>query len=170
MKFKLLLTIILFSNVFAFGQKSKLTILKNSKIKIVNFNIDDNPNKLPLLVFTILNKTRSNIIFNQIVLTLIDFKKNPRSSSSNSDLLSKLLTPIAGLDLTMPNEANTYLYNLTYPIEIAQKDAATIQIRIHSIVDNKNVVPSQIGMFKFKLLFVTYDFKAIESEEIVIGN
>jgi hypothetical protein len=170
MKLKLLFLILLFVNVIAFGQKSKLTILKESKIKIISFNIDNDPNRLPLLDFTILNKTKNSIIFNKIVLNIIEFKKNPRSSSSSNDLTSKVLIPIAGLDLTMPNEVNTYLYDLTSPIQIVQKDAATIQIRIHSVLNKKNIVPSQLGMFRFKLLFVTYDLKAIESNEIVLGN
>jgi hypothetical protein len=170
MKAKFLFLILLFSNFLVFGQDPKITTLKESKLKIINLNIDANPNQLPLLAFTILNKTKNNFIFNKIVLELIEFKKNPTSSSTNNGLISKVLTPIAGIDLTIPEQEDIYLYSLNTPFQIVGKDAATIQIRIHALYKNKNVVPSQLGEFKFKLLFVTYDSKAIQSNEITLGN
>lgn len=154
----------------AFAQNKKLSFFRESRIKIINLNIDTNPNKLPLLTFTIINKTKENIIFNKIALNLIEFKKHPLSSSGNNGLTSKALTPIAGLDLSIPSQPNTYIYDLRSPIEIVSKDAATIQIRVHYDYKNKNVVPSQVGLFKFDLLFLTYDLKAVKSQVITLGD
>jgi hypothetical protein len=170
MKLGIIILILLVSYFSSFGQKSQFSILKESKIKIINFDLNKDPNKLPLLTFTILNRTKENIIFNRIVLVLKEFKKHPTSSSSNSDLKSKELTPIAGLDLSIPIQENTYTYTLRYPIEITAKEAATVQIRIHCDLANKCIVPSQIGFFKFNLLFMTYDFKTISSNEIILGD
>ncbi|MDB5002862.1 MAG: hypothetical protein JWQ34_1087 [Mucilaginibacter sp.] len=154
-----------------FGQKKeRITIFKDSKVKIINFVIDKDPNRLPILNFTIQNNTKETIIFTTVALVLIEFKKHPLSSSGNNDLISKALTPIAGLDLPIPIIPNTYIYGWQSPIQIVKKDAATIIIRIHYQLGDKNIVPGQLGYFKFKLLFLTYDLKAVSSSDIELGN
>lgn len=170
MKFSSIVLVLIVSSLVSFAQKSKLSIFKESKISIINFDVDKDPNSLPIITLTILNKTKESIIFNRIALNLTNFKKNPTSASSGNYLTSKALSPIAGLDMTMPYEENTYIYKLTSPIEIVSKDAATIKIRIHCDFNNKIIVPSQLGVFKFSLLFITYDFKAIKSSEIILGD
>jgi len=172
MRAKLFFLILLFFYLQSFGQKEKIKIFNDSKISIINFVVDKNPNKLPILTFTILNKTKKPIIFNRVAIYLIDFKKHPLSSSSNNELQSKLLTPIAGLDLDLPIEISNYLYNLRSPvlIGIGEKEASTINVRLFCNYRSKNLVPSQLGFFRFKLLFLTYDNKAIQSEEIELGN
>jgi hypothetical protein len=168
MKCGLLFIISLFSLQASFAQK--LTYFKSTRVKIINFVVDKDPNKLPLLSFTILNNSKKNIILNKIVLSLKEFKKHPLSTSSNDNLESKVLTPMAGLDLNIPTDVSNYQYLLKSPIEIASNDAATIQIRIHCDFESKCVVPAQIGFFRFSLFFVNYDLKMLRSGEITFGN
>ena len=158
-------------NSFLFNKLSERFYVKEPKIKIINYTIDKNPNKLPILNFTILNSTKDNIIINKLRLNLHYFKKHPLSSSSNNKLESKELKPIGSWDLNLPTEINNaYLYTPKYPIEITSKDAVTIQIRVFLNVKGKNLVPSQFGSFKFNLAFLTYDNIQIQSEEILLGD
>lgn len=166
----IVILIMVFCNLTSSGQKTKISYFKESKIKIINFIVDKDPNKLPVVTLTILNNTREDIIFNKISLTLYEFKKHPLSSSSNNDLVSKALTPIAGFDIPIPLQPNTYLFDLRSPIKIVRKDAATICIRLHHNLRGKQIVPSQIGYFKFHLTFLTYDLKGIPSPTIELGN
>lgn len=169
MKTRFIILLVFFFYNTAFAQKSKLAIFKESKIKIIGFDIDNDPNKLPILTFTIQNSTKENIIFNRILLNLYYIKKYPLSSSSNNALESKELTPIAGVDLNIPILQDTYMYTVKFPIEITKKDAATIQIRLFCNIGEKHIVPSQYGRFKFNLAFITSDNKAIVSKEIILG-
>ncbi|WP_426586048.1 hypothetical protein [Mucilaginibacter sp. R-33] len=165
--------LILFFNVFsltAFSQSNKLSLFKEKKIKIVNTYLDDEPNKLPLLTITILNSTKQNIIFNRILVNIIQFKKHPTSSSNNGDLISRALSPIAALDLNLQQKEDSYLYSLKTPIEIVLKDAATIQVRLRSDLGKKHLIPSQIGYFKFTLTFITYDNKGIITNPFLLGD
>jgi len=169
MKYISLILLIVYSKL-SFCQSKKVAIFKDTKIKIISSDIDKEPNRLPILTFTILNNTKENVFFNSIYLDLIQFKKNPTSSSSNNDFNSKVLTAIAGFDLTIPLEQNIYGYSLKSPIEITAKDAATIRIRLHSDFKNKHIIPSQLGSFKFTLTFVTYDNKGVKSDIILLGD
>lgn len=150
--------------------KEKISILKDSKIKIINEVVDKDPNKLPIINFTIQNNSKEKIIFTTVALELINFKKHPLSSSSNNDLLSKELTPIAGYDLSMPIIPNTYLFGCKSPTQIGKKEAATIALRIYCQQGNKNIVPSQVGYFRFRILLITNDSKAVSSQEMEFGD
>ncbi len=151
-------------------KKEKISFFKDSKVKIISFVIDKNPNRLPVASITVQNNTKGNLIFTKVALILIECKKHPLSSSGGNDLISKALTPIAGLDLLIPLLPGTYVYLIQSPIQIVKKDAATFVIRIRCLNGDKNVVPSQIGYFKFKLSFITYDSKAVSTPEIELGN
>lgn len=155
-------------NSLSFSQNPQISFFNDTNIKIINFSLDNDPNNLPLLTFTILNNSRKEIIFTKLLLNLNYFKKHPTSSSSNNKIESKELKPIGYWDLNIPAEENTYLYKPKYPILISSKDAQTIQIRIFYSLKGKYYVPSQIGLFKFNLMFMTYDNKAIKSNEITL--
>src|SRR5947208_1703417 len=90
--------------------KEKISVFKDSKVKVINFVIDKDPNKLPLVNLTIQNNTRKDLIFTKAVLILMEFRKHPLSSSSSNELVSRTLTPIAGRDLAIPDSPNTYKY------------------------------------------------------------
>jgi len=166
---KLKFSHILFFYLPALGQE-KLSLYKESKIKIINLTVDQNPNNFPLLTFSLLNNTRKDIIFTKLLLNLHYFKKHPLSSTSNNKLESKELKPIGTWDLDLPEDVNTYLYTSKYPIKIASNDAATIQIRLFSNLKGKVYVPTQLGVYKFTLTFITYDNKGVQSSIISLGD
>lgn len=170
MKIKLInIVFFLLSFNLVLGQK-RLSLFKDSKLIIVNSTIDKDPNSLPLLYFTILNKTRNDIIFNRVYLNISYFKKLPNSSSSNSKLVSKILTPIVVWNLNMPTAENTYLYDVNNPILLSPKDPITIKIRLFCNINGKNYVPSQIGEYKFTVTFITFDNKGLQSSQFIMGG
>lgn len=170
MRLVLLLFIILSVHLNSNGQQSPISFSKQKRIKIINFIIDTDPNKLPVLTFTILNKTKNPIIFNRIILFLKKIRKYPISSSSNNGLISKSLTPIAGFDMELPIQEDTYVYLLRSPLTVIAKDAATFKIRMYVDVEKKHIIPNQMAFFKFSLAFLTYDFNGVTTEEISLGN
>jgi hypothetical protein len=163
------LLVILFSFNYAFAQK-RVAVFKDSKIKLINSTIDQDPNNLPILYFTILNGGKKDIIFTKIILNINYYKKNPRSSSSNNELESKVLTPIAVWNLNLPMEENSYIYTINNPLQISPKDPVTIKIRLFCDLSGKCIVPTQLGSFKFTFTFLTFDNKGVSSEEIVLDK
>lgn len=170
MKKILVSTALLFYFIPAVGQQKRIKVFNDKQIKIINQNIDSNPNKLPILTFTISNKSKEDVVFTNIFLGISDFVKHPLSSSSENELTSKVLNPIGGLDLPLPTQINGYLFGISSPILIAKHDFATVTIRLFCPLNNKNIVPNQLGYFKFRLSFLTDDFKAIQSQEIELGS
>lgn len=127
------------------------------------FPLESEP--FPLWGCTLVNQSQDPLIVNKLNLELLEFKAVRGASQS------KLLAPIATLDVTLPLQPGNYPQDVPYPIMLAPRDAATVAIRL-SCRDANGVIqsPADLGGFRFRLTFGTDGLEQATTDELRIGR
>lgn len=127
------------------------------------FPLEQDP--FPTLGCTLVNRSEEPLVIQGLELELIEFK------AVRGDSTSRMLSPIATIDVELPVHPGNYAVPVQFPILLASRDAATVAIRL-SCLDANGVAqsPAAIGGFRFRLTFRTDGQQVAMTDELKIGR
>jgi hypothetical protein len=116
---------------------------------------------LPVLNFTLVNRTGHSIVITKLRLSVIEF------AAFLSEATTRELNAIAVWDITLPYRTGPLEFIPRSPILIANDDAVTIGLRFScEYIDGARVHPGEAGSYLFKLAFVSDTGEEAVSDEI----
>jgi hypothetical protein len=99
-----------------------------------------------VLNVTVVNASNDPIVLTGFDLRVLDYR--PYASAPESHVLS----PVALVDVTLPFGTGTFSHNLSSPIMVAAKDAATVSYRFHTEYRGKIISPAKTARYTIRLV------------------
>lgn len=112
---------------------------RNNSIQILSMRKNNSTRKHPTIEFIIKNKSSKSVILHHILINMIDIDERLGLSKQ-----SRLLKPLAQLDIALPESNGCFEYDLDNVILVAGDDAVSVVVRFLGKEDGQPVpLPNQ---------------------------